>query len=185
MNKKLFAAVTATAIALSITGSAAASAHPGKGGAGLESLLSSLVSKGTITQSQADAIAKAKDDAVSAGKAIMDSNRAALDAVITSTLGISLDTVKTRLKAGETLSAIAGDKKDALIAGLIAELNKQIDAALAAGKITTAQATEQKTKTSDRVTKMVNSVKEFGKKGDRHGALKKPNNATTTSFKVA
>ncbi len=60
--------------------------------------------------------------------------------------GISLDTLTTRLKAGESLATIAGDKKDALIAAMIAEINKQIDAALAAGKITTTQASAQKAK---------------------------------------
>ena len=49
------------------------------------------------------------------------------DSVITSTLGISLDTVVSRLKAGETLSTIAGDKKSALITALAAEINKQIE----------------------------------------------------------
>lgn len=32
---------------------------------------------------------------------------------------------------------------------------------------------------------MVNNVKGFGKKDDRKGAFKKPNKASTTSFKVA
>ncbi|MSW58891.1 MAG: hypothetical protein F2824_04165, partial [Actinobacteria bacterium] len=91
----------------------------------------------------------------------------------------------TRLKAGESLSAIAGDKKDALIAALVAEFNKQIDAALAAGKITSAQATAQKAKSADRVANMVNNVKGFGKMGNREGAFGKPNKASTTSFKVA
>ena len=184
MNKKLIAAITATTVVLTLSGSAIASANPSKGG-GLDSLLSGLVQKGTITQSQADAIIKAKGDAMAVGKAMMDEKRTALDSVITSTLGISLDTLTTRLKAGESLSAIAGDKKDALIAALVAEFNKQIDAALAAGKITSAQATAQKAKSADRVATMVNKVKGFEKKGDRKGAFKKPNKASTTSFKVA
>ena len=56
----------------------------------------------------------------------------------------------------------------------------QIDAALAAGKITTTQASAQKAKTTERVTNMVNKVKEFGKKG--HG---KGSKASTISFKAA
>ena len=184
MNKKLIAAITATTVVLTLSGSAIASANPSKGG-GLDSLLSGLVQKGTITQSQADAIIKAKGDAMAVGKAMMDEKRTALDSVITSTLGISLDTLTTRLKAGESLSAIAGDKKDALIAALVAEFNKQIDAALAAGKITADQATAQKGKSVERVTNMVNNVRGFGKKANRPGMLPKPTKASSTSYKTA
>ena len=98
-----------------------------------------------------------------------EANRASLDAVVTSTLGISLDTVKSRMKAGESLAQIAGAKKDALIAALTTEVNKQIDAAVAAGKVTAAQATAQKAKTTERVTKMVNNVKYKGYKGFKGG----------------
>jgi len=148
-------------------------------------MLSGLVSNGTITQSQADAIIKAAEGMRAASKSIKDANRTALDSVITSTLGISLDTLTSRLKAGETLSSIAGDKKSALITALAAEINKQIDAALAAGKITADQATAQKGKSVERVTNMVNNVREFGKKANRPGVLPKPTGASSTSFKTA
>jgi len=170
MNKKLVAAIATAAVALTISGGAVASAddHMGrKGGEKITSLLSTLVANGTITQSQADAIAKSADDARAAGKAKLEKNREALDSIITSTLGISLDTLKTRMKAGETLSAIAGDKKDALINALIAEINKQIDAAVSAGKLTAAQATAQKAKTTERVNDMVNNLKPMGHKGGK------------------
>jgi len=174
MKKKVVAAIATTAVALTLTGGSIASAHDGKGGFGgdkISSLLSSLVSKGTITQSQADAIVAAATAAKAAGKAEMDKNRAAIDAVLTSTLGISSETIKSRLKAGETLAAIAGDKKAALITALSAEINKQIDAAVTAGKLTSAQATTEKAKTTERVTNMVERVKGFGHKGDKDGAL--------------
>lgn len=170
MKKKVVAAIATTAVALTLTGGSLASAHDGKGGFGgdkISSLLSTLVSKGTITQSQADAIVAAATAAKAAGKAEMDKNRAAIDAVLTSTLGISSETIKSRLKAGETLAAIAGDKKAALITALSAEINKQIDAAVTAGKLTSAQATTEKAKTTERVTNMVEQVKGFGHKGDK------------------
>jgi polyhydroxyalkanoate synthesis regulator phasin len=173
MKKKLVAAIATTAIALTVSGGAVASAddHMGrKGGEKITSLLSTLVANGTITQSQADAITKAAEDARAAGKAKFDKDRAALDSIITSTLGISLDTLKTRIKAGETLAAIAGDKKDALINALIAEINKQIDAAVSAGKLTAAQATAQKAKTTERVSDMVNNLKPMGHKGGKAAA---------------
>ena len=165
MKKKIVAAIATAAVALSLSGGAVASADDRKGGDKITSLLSSLVSKGTITQSQADAIIQAAKDARTAGKVAMDKDRAAIDAVVTSTLGISLEAVKTRLKAGETLAAIAGDKKAALISAISTEINKQIDAAVTAGKLTTEQAAAQKAKTTERVTKMVEQIKFKGGKG--------------------
>ena len=165
MNKKLVAAIAATAIALNVSATAVASADNGKGRAGISSLLSGLVSNGTITQSQADAITKAAQDARAAAKGVMDKNREAIDSAITSTLGISLDSLKSRLKAGESLATIAGDKKAALIKAISAEINKQIDAAVTAGKLTAAQATAQKMKTTERVTNMVERIKLKGEKG--------------------
>jgi membrane peptidoglycan carboxypeptidase len=185
MNKKLFAVITSTAIALSVSSTSTAFADNNRGEKRMSSILSGLVSNGTITQSQADAIVKASEGVKAASKAVRDANRTALDSVITSTLGISLDTVVSRLKAGETLSTIAGDKKSALITALVAEINKQIDTALAAGKITANQATAQKGKSVQRVTNMVNNVKGFGKKANRPGMLPKPTKASSTSFKTA
>ena len=173
MKNRIVAAIAITAIALTVSGGAVASADDQmgkKGGERITSLLSTLVANGTITQSQADAITKAAQAARVAGKAKFDKDRAALDSIITSTLGISLDTLKTRMKAGETLSAIAGDKKDALINALIAEINKQIDAAVSAGKLTAAQATAEKAKTAERVSDMVNKLKPMGHKGSKAAA---------------
>ena len=164
MNKKLVAAIAATAIVLNVSATAVASADNGKGRAAISSLLSGLVSNGTITQSQADAITKAAQDARAAAKGVMDKNREAINTVITSTLGISLDSLKSRLKAGESLATIAGDKKAALITAISAEINKQIDAAVTAGKLTAAQATAQKMKTTERVTNMVERIKSKGEK---------------------
>ena len=185
MNKKLLAVITSTAIVLSGSSTSTAFADNEKGEKRMSSMLSGLVSNGTITQSQADAIIKAAEGMRAASKSIKDANRTALDSVITSTLGISLDTLTSRLKAGETLSSIAGDKKSALVTALAAEINKQIDAALAAGKITADQATAQKGKSVQRVTNMVNNVRGFGKKANRPGVLPKPTGASSTSFKTA
>lgn len=172
MKKRLVAAVVSTAVALTVSGTTFASADDrmgGREGKGINSLLSTLVTNGTITQAQADAIAKAAQDLRGAAKAVKEANRASLDAVITSTLGISLDTVKSRMKSGESLAQIAGDKKDALITALSAEVNKQIDAAVAAGKVSAAQAAAQKAKTTERVTAMVNNLKHKGYKAFKGG----------------
>jgi len=176
MKKKLVAVIAITAIALTVSAASVASADAGKGKEKLGSLLSGLVSKGTITQSQADAITKALDDAKTAGKAVMDKNRAAQLAVITSTLGITEEALKTRMKAGDSLATIAGANKDALIAALVAFENKEITDAQTAGKITADQATKMKTNITTRVTEMVNNLRPprgpHGPMGDNDGDFK-------------
>lgn len=159
MNKKLIATIATAVVALTVSTGSAALADNGKGKDRLSSLLSGLVAKGTITQSQADAIIKAQSDVKAAGKAAMETNRAAVDAVVTATLGITADAIKARLKAGESLATIAGAKKDTLIAAITAEINRQIDAAVVAGKLTAAQAAERKAKTVENVTKRVNNLR--------------------------
>ncbi len=159
MNKKLIATIATAAVALTISTGSVALADNGKGKDRLGSLLSGLVAKGTITQSQADAIVKAQSDMKAAGKAAMETDRAAVDAVVSATLGITTDAIKARLKAGESLATIAGAKKDTLIAAITAEINRQIDAAVVAGKLTAAQGAERKAKTAENVTKRVNNLR--------------------------
>ena len=78
--------------------------------------------------------AKAKHDAAKAEhKAAHEANHQAREALVVSIIGIDEATIKSRLKAGETLGAIAGAKKSALIIALVAEATKNIDAAVAAG----------------------------------------------------
>ena len=198
MNKKrLVTTVSSVVVALAVISTGIASAHDGMGkGAGLSTLLSDLVKKGTITQSQADAITKALSDKAAAMGAERDADRAAKEAVITSTLGIDATTLRTRLQAGESLATIAGAKKDALITAIVAFETKEIDAKVTAGKITAAQATTLKANLTARVTDMVNSVKGpgMGKRGGMHGdkdnkgmggmgTLVNPNSGTSTDRK--
>jgi polyhydroxyalkanoate synthesis regulator phasin len=196
MSKRKIATVVLTTVALTAGGFGAANAatkttrtvvtksvtkvsQPGVnarslGGpaAALDGILSGLVTKGTITQVQADAIKAAVLAAAETAKANRPAkaggpDRAAMDALISSTLGIDSATIKSRLKAGETLAAIAGSKKDALIAALVAEHSKRIDAKVTEGKITAAQATTLKANLLSHVTEDVNEVKGKGKRG--HG----------------
>ena len=132
----------------------------------LATLLSGLVAKGTITQSQADAVAAAIKTAAEANRPTPP-DRAAKDAVITSVLGIDAATLKSRLQAGETLAAIAGSKKQALIDALVAAETTRIDAAVTAGKLTAAQATAKKSELVAHVTAEVESVR--GPKGGHKG----------------
>ncbi len=73
-----------------------------------------------------------------------------------------------RSKAGESLATMAVTvvKKDALIAALVLDQTKRIDAFVAAGKLTVAQATILKAGLLVRVTAEVNAVGD--KKGGHH-----------------
>lgn len=129
----------------------------------LAAVLKGLVAKGTLTQAQVDAINAAITAARTANQNAAVADRATHHQLIADTIGISVATLQTRLTAGDSLATIAGAKTNALIAALVAETTKEIDAAVAAGKITAAQATTLKSNLSANVTAMVNRT------GGMHG----------------
>mgnify|MGYP000314770214 FL=1 len=147
----------------------------------LTTLLATLVTKGTITQSQADAIIAAAKTAEAARDALRPEMGpkggigGAQDqklTVVATTLGLDTTTVLTRLKAGETLATIAGAKKDALITALVADETKRIDAAVTAGTITAAQATTLKANLVAHVTAEVNATAPVGGPQGGKGGMK-------------
>ena len=125
---------------------------------GVAAVLAELVKAGTITQAQSDAISKALVNAPAAAKAAAEAQKAAHEKLIADTTGVAWADIQTRLQAGETLGAIAGAKKDALIAALVKEATDRIDAAVAAGRVTAEQATQQKTGLAERITADVSSI---------------------------
>ena len=171
------AATKSTRVSKTTITTIANQAASGKLGRGeeLATLLSGLVAKGTITQAQADAIIAAHTAAEAARDALRppkgDGIRGPLGDKLTigaTTLGLDTTTVLTRLKAGETLATIAGAKKDALIAALVADETKRIDAAVTAGALTAAQATTLKADLVAHVTAEVNATAPVGPMmGDR------------------
>jgi transposase-like protein len=83
-------------------------------------------------------------------------------------IGISLSQLQTALDSGQTIAAVAkahGVDASKVISALAASENKEIDAALAAGSITQAQATQMKAGVQQRVTDMVNGVRPAGRPG--------------------
>lgn len=167
MKKKLIAASVIAGVALTLSSTTGALAHGGKNGkgAGLSKVLEGLVGKGTLTSTQVEDIMKALDAARASAKAEHDARHAAHLKVITDTLGITAADLTARLKAGDSLATIAGTQKDALIAALVAFHTKQIDEAVAAGKLTADQATAMKDNLKNRVTAEVDRAKGFGKAG--------------------
>lgn len=174
MKKKLVALALVAGLALSGGSAIAASAHGGKGrGANLDGVLSGLVGKGTLTQSQVDAIKKAIEEEHAAAHANRAAQATEFQNLIATTIGLDTATITSRLSAGESLGAIAGAKRQALIDALIAYHTKNIDQAVTDGKITAAQATTLKAGLSASVTFFVDRVPGYmhmGKgKGLGHG----------------
>ncbi|MCX6438213.1 MAG: hypothetical protein NTZ06_06190 [Actinobacteria bacterium] len=158
----------------------------GRPGSEVASVLAALVTKGTITQAQADAIiaaitaAQIAEHGVAGGpKGIPNADRLAMDKLVSDAIGVDTATIKSRLMAGESLATIAGAKKDALIAALVADQTKRIDAAVTAGKITAAQGTAMKATLLAHVTEGVNATRgagfsgapKGGKGGREHGGM--------------
>lgn len=104
-----------------------------------------------------------KGTKTSAEREAHDAERAAFEALVAKTIGLDVAVIKTRLAAGETLGAIAGTKKAELIALIVADHTKRIDAHVTAGKLTAAQATTMKAGLVAHVTAEIDSVR--GPKG--------------------
>ena len=158
-KKKLVALALVAGLALSGSSALVASAHGGKGrGGGLDGVLSGLVGQGTLTQSQVDAIKKAIEDKHAAAHAAREAKTTEFQNLIATTIGLDTATITARLSAGESLGAIAGTKRQALIDALIAYHTKRIDQAVTDGKVTSAQATTLKAGLSAAVTFFVDRV---------------------------
>ena len=207
-NKKI--AALGLAAALSIGGISSAFADAGHAMGvppQVSTVLSQLVTKGTITQAQADAITAALTAAAptpnASGKPNIGGpmgggrggfgdfggfgmNSAARQAIITSTLGITAADLKAAHQAGKSLASIAGAKTDALITALVNYDSTQIDAAVTAGKLTAAQATTMKANLKTHVTNEVNAT--FMGRGDGDhgmgGAPKIPAPTSTSGAKA-
>ena len=150
------------------------------------SVLAALVTKGTITQAQADAIVTAvtaaqvaQRDIEGSPKRVSHPDHAAMEKLVSDVIGVDSATINSRLRAGESLATIAGAKKDVLIAALVAEATKRIDAAVTAGTLTAAQATSMKSTLVAKTTAQINETRGAGfpgapkgKKGGRgHGGM--------------
>lgn len=165
-----------TRTSISVVGNPGQAGKPDRS-AELSALLATLVSKGTLTQAQADAVVAAAKSAEAARDALrpakigkgMKGDRDAQLTLIASTLGTDTKTVLTRMQAGESLATIAGAKKDALITALVADETKRIDAAVTAGTLTAAQATALKANLVAHITAEVESTRPLGGMKSDHG----------------
>lgn len=123
--------------------------------------LKGLVDKGTITQEQSDAVAKALEDARPEGPRggfLMHHSPASEAAA--EVLGISEDDLRAALET-KSLADVAKDKNidvQKVIDALVAEKTAHLDEAVANGKLTQERADELKADLTERTTDMVNDV---------------------------
>jgi len=146
-------------------------------------VLAKLVTAGTITQAQSDAILAALNAAhASVGQGgpgrgpglggPMGFNLRQDESVVTSTLGITASALESDLAAGKSLATIAGSKTADLISALVAAETKEINARVTSGEITQTQATTLISGLQTAVTTAVNATpgtQGFGGPGHGHG----------------
>ena len=124
----------------------------------LKAALDALVAKNVITQAQEDAIVSA----LTADRAAHPKLREFVGDVAkesVSYLGLAADQVKQQLRSGKSLGEIAnttaGKSRDGLLGDLDAKAKDRIQAAVAAGTITQAQADQLTPKVLDGIVKVV------------------------------
>jgi polyhydroxyalkanoate synthesis regulator phasin len=166
-----------------------------------KSVLDQLVTAGTITQAQADAVTKAVQDA----RPAMDHRGpwgggprggfgrigVALDEAAKA-LGIDLDELRTELQDGKTLAQIATDHHvdiQQVIDALKAAAKAKLDQAVKDGRITQEQADSRLTEMTDRLNDLVNQPfptkggpgHRGGHPGDQDGTAPDTSAPTTTA----
>jgi hypothetical protein len=154
MKRSVTAAIAGLALA-GLIGVGVAAAADGNGPAGrLADALSGLVTKGTITQQQADAVSEALTDTWEQERAAREADRAErkaeVDALLQKTLGMDSDAVRAKIQGGATLRELAGDSADELAAGMLDLIGARLDAAVKDGRITQAQAEETLSRAKER-----------------------------------
>jgi uncharacterized protein YidB (DUF937 family) len=136
--------------------------------------IDAALAAGKITQAQADAMkARVQDQATRFVNEIkprggMHGGRigdAADQKVVADAIGISTSQLLTEVQSGKTIAQVAqahGVDPAKVISALVAEETKEVDDALAAGKITQAQADAMKARLQQRVQNQVNGVRPPG-----------------------
>lgn len=139
--------------------------------AAIKSSLSGLVKDGTLTQEQADKVAKALDDKLpkgSHGRGRLGGPGDHLEAAAKA-LGLTEAELKAELMDGKTLAEVAKAESvstDELVRALVAEAEDRIDAGVKDGGLTEAEAADRKKDLTKRVTDRINGVRPERAKGD-------------------
>lgn len=164
MNKTIAAAAVAASIAaggmaglvLGTPPLAGAQTAAGEAISWVDEALSGLVSDGTITQDQADAVETALGDARPHHG--MHGRPGHHLGVVAEALDMTEDQLRTALEGGKTIAEVAADEGvdvQAVLDALAADARARLDQAVADGDLTREQADERLARIEERVTAMV------------------------------
>jgi hypothetical protein len=124
--------------------------------------LAKLVTAGTLTQAQSDAVTKALDAARPAGGPGQGRGGGPGLTVAAKALGVSAADLRTALQSGKTIADVAKTKSvdlQTVIAAIVASENEHLAQAVTDGKLTQAQADTRTANATERATNMVNGVR--------------------------
>jgi hypothetical protein len=151
--------------------------------AGAKKNVDAAVAAGWITEAQAttllERLADEVESLVNAGPPVVKARGAGPLAAAATYLGMTVADLRTALQGGKSLAQVATDKGksvDGLVAALTADAKKKLDAAVAAGDITQAQANTLLSKLTAQVTEQVNRVPRVKSSASK---------TTTTALKTA
>lgn len=143
--------------------------------------LEALVTAGTITADQADAVAAYLADVLPrhAGRFVGHGAAVATLEEAAAAIGIEVTDLRTALQDGQTIAEVAtanGVDPQTVIDALVAAFNVKIDEAVASGRITADLAAEKKEAAPERITALVN-----GEFESRHGFWVTPDSDEDTT----
>jgi hypothetical protein len=129
-------------------------------GAWLSETLAPLVADGTITQAQADAVIAAIQEArPDHGLRGHRFGRGVNLEIAATAIGISTEDLRTALQGGQSLAEVAqanGVDPQVVIDAFVADVKTHLDARVASGDLTQAEADEKFANATERITAMVN-----------------------------
>lgn len=156
----------------STTTTADADAARPEPGERLREALEPLVTDGTITSAQADAVS----EHLAASRPDRPGRRGHrlgnVSEVVTEVLGLEAEELREQLRAGNSLADIAetqGVELEVLISALVDEAQDKIDEAVADGKLSADEAAERLEDIEERVTARVNGERPEGRRGGPFG----------------
>jgi hypothetical protein len=155
----------------------------------IQQALAPLVTAGKITQAQADAVAQALQNAKPApGPGHGPGGRLGIGPGLEAAakaIGVTTDELRQALAGGQTIAGFAQSKNvdpKTVIDALVAETKTHLDAAVAAGKLTQAQADTELANATARITTAVTSTTpDLGGHPGRGPKANRPAPSTTTT----
>jgi hypothetical protein len=160
LGAALLAPTSATAATSSSTSASSTSTNAdGQRGAWMTAALKKLVNAGTLTQTQADAVAKALEAARPQGGPGHHGGPGL--AAAAKAIGISEADLGTAVRSGKTVADVArakGVDVKTVIDAIVTDMNSHLADAVSNGRLTQAQADAMKSKAAERATDLVNGT---------------------------